>query len=157
MLEESLSGVPHNNRRPDPKFLSSKDGTSSSGGGKGGQATAAASEQQQQGVDSNGPGGETAEGARGGDAKGTGGASDNDAFEVLTVSDDKWISPDLPPEAGKQQQDLLSAGGGDDSSSGSSRPGVGARGPQVGRHTVVASLTPQQMAGLGRVSQRRGN
>lgn len=164
LLEDSLSGVLHSNRRPDSKFPPPKDGASGSGGGKGGQATAAASEQQQQGIDNNGgvntPGGGKSEGARVG-----GVASDEDVFEVLTVSDDKWISPDLPPEAGKQQQDNRAAGGGGGSSSGSStRPGVGARGPQqmaglqrasqVSRPTGV-SLTPQQMAGLNRVSQRR--
>lgn len=150
LLEESLSGVPRN-RRPDSKFPSSKDGASSSGGGKGGQAPAAASEQQQQGVDNNGrvnvPGAE--------DARGGGDASDEVDFEVLTVSDDKWTSPDLPPEAGKQQQDNHAAAGGSASGS-SSRPGVGARGPQIGRQTGV-SLTQQQVAGLHRVSQRRAN
>lgn len=157
LLEESLSGVPHDNRRPDSKFSSAKDGASGGGGGKSGQTTAAASEQQQQGVDSNGgvnaPGGEKSEGARGGEED----ASDENVFEVLTVPDDKWISPDLPPEAGRQQQDNRAAGGGGGSSSGSStRPGVGARGPQVGRPTGV-TLTPQQVVGLHRVSQRRVN
>ena len=90
-------------------------------------------------------------------AGGGGVASDEDGFEVLTVSDDKWISPDLPPEAGKQRHDWHPAGGGGGSSSGSSsRPVIGVRGPQVGRPTGV-SLTQQQVAGLHRVSQRRVN
>lgn len=148
LLEESLIGIAQKDRRPDSKLPSPKDGASSSGGGKGGQTTTAASEQQQQGVDNNGgvnaPGGKTAEGA-----------SDEDVFEVLTVPDDKWISPDLPPEAGKQQDNHAAAGGGSNSGS-SSRPGAGARGTPVGRHTGV-SLTPQQVAGWHKVSQRRAN
>lgn len=158
LLEESLSRVPPT-RRPDSKFSSSKDGASSSGGGKSGQATAAASEQKQQGVPNNGgvkvPGGETAEGARGG-----GDASDEGIFEILTVSDDKWISPDLPPEAGKQLDNHVAAGGGGgggggSSSGSSSRPGIGGRGTHYGRPTGVGLLTPQQLAGIHKVSQRR--
>lgn len=154
MLEESLSGI-NPTRRPDSKFSSSKDGGHSSGGGKGGHVTAAVGEQQQQGVVNTGgvnvPG-VTAEGAGG-----EGSALDEGVFEILTVSAGKWMSPDLPPEAGKQQIDNHSAAsaiGG--SSSSSSRPGVGPQGAHVGRHTGV-SLTPQQLAGLHRVSQRRAN
>eukprot|EP00903_Cladosiphon_okamuranus_P019404 g17841.t1 len=144
LLEESLVGVAQKDRWPDSKFSSPKDGVRSSGVGKGCQTKAAASEQQRQGIDNNGgvkmPGGQTAESA-----------SDGDIFEVLTVPDDKWISPDLPPEAGKQQDHAAASGG---SRVGSGRPGAGARVTTVGRPTGV-SLTPQQLVGLHKVSQRR--
>ncbi|CAM9498965.1 unnamed protein product, partial [Scytosiphon promiscuus] len=91
LLEESLDGTPAHRsriRRPDPKApLPPKDvgagGKDSSAGGK-------EDTPQAEGV-----GGEGKERE----------VSDEEAFEILTVPDDKWISPDLPPEAGKQQQD----------------------------------------------------
>ena len=167
LLEESLGGV-SGPRRPESKFSSSsRDGSrgNKNAAGKGGQATAAASEQQQQQqkqqeVDGGGasvaPGGEAAAGVSGGGA-----ASDDNVFEILTVPDDKWISPDLPPEAGKQvvhQGAAAAATGGSGSGIGgsSSRVGLGARGALVGRTTGVGLGLPQQLAGSSqRASQRR--
>ncbi|CAN0532377.1 unnamed protein product [Ectocarpus sp. 12 AP-2014] len=176
LLEESLGGTPSRSatRRADPssaKTTSSKHagGKSNNSGGKGGQrqdadppTTAGAEQQQhqQQGVRGDG-----ASGIKEVTAAAERAVLDEEgAFEVLTVPDDKWISPDLPPEAGKQhQQDnhhaaagrggiLGGASGGGFGSVGMSRPSY-ASGKPIG--STVAG-TPQQLAGLThKVPQRR--
>lgn len=195
LLEESLDGTPANRprvRRPGPKTASppknvggegGKDGTA---GGKGdrnnqdnNQATSSAegaaggNEQQKPGATGGGDGGGTGAGETP-HGEGAGGdgeereVSDEEAFEILTVPDDKWISPDLPPEAGKQQQQLdnhgsaaAHGGGGGGVGGGFSGRSVGAgsRGAYGGYRPAGGTnlaVTPQQQAGLShRTSQRR--
>ncbi|CAM9755279.1 unnamed protein product, partial [Laminaria digitata] len=95
------------------------------------------SEQQKGGDGADGRGGGSA-GAAGTEPPAT---PDDIGFNVLTVSDEKWTSPDLPPEAGKQQQhqqqhhqQKRTHGGGSSSTGGgsvgggSTRPGGGGGG-----------------------------
>ncbi|CAN0309007.1 unnamed protein product [Ectocarpus sp. 8 AP-2014] len=179
LLEESLGGTPSRSatRRTDPsstKTTSSKhaEGKNNNGGGKGGhqqdtepQTTAGAEQQQhqQQGVRGDGASGIKEATAAAERTRGTV-LDEEGAFEVLTVPDDKWISPDLPPEAGKQQQQdnhhaaagrggiLGGASGGGFGSVGMSQSSY-ASGKPIG--STVAG-TPQHLAGLThKVPQRR--
>lgn len=88
-------------------------------------------------------------------------APDDIGFNVLTVSDEKWTSPDLPPEAGKQQQKRThgSSTGGGSVGGGSTRlgGGGGVRGQGTRKSTGINSMSSLQQAGSSpqRMSQRR--
>lgn len=86
---------------------------------------------------------------------------DNLGFYVLTVPDDKWISPDLPPEAGKRPDSMsagISGGSGGVGGGVGVRP-IGAR-THLSRSNTVAvdpsqQQRPQQLQQQGTAVGRR--